>query len=41
MPRVLTGLHDSAQDKWELYNAAKDFSQAHDLADKDRHVDFD
>ena len=35
MPWVLTGSHDFALDKWELYNVNKDFSEGDDLAAKE------
>src|SRR5208337_1094247 len=35
VPWVLTGSHDFALDKWELYNVSKDFSEGNDLADKE------
>ena len=35
VPWVLTGSHDFALDKWELYNVNKDFSEGDDLAAKE------
>lgn len=35
VPWVLTGSHDFALDKWELYNVAEDFSEGNDLADEE------
>lgn len=34
---MLTGSHDFALDKWELYNVNKDFSESEDLASKEPH----